>query len=484
MKRISDILSDCSIVQTIGFGSELMGNICFDSRKVTDADMFIAVRGSQVDGHNYIEKAIANGAKFIVCEEIPDKIIPELTYIQINDTKSGLGKIASAFFSHPSRNLNLVGITGTNGKTTIASLLYGITRSLGYSAGLISTIKVCYNEIERPATHTTPDPIQLHESIREMLEAGCDYVFMEVSSHAIDQERTAGLVFKGGIFTNLTHDHLDYHVNFANYRDAKKRFFDALSKNAFALINKDDKNGTVMVQNTKASIYSYSLKADSDYKVGLKEMHLEGNLLVIEGEEIWALLPGEFNACNVIAVYAACRLLGHSKTDVLKALSLQKSAAGRFEIFTSPKGTVAIVDYAHTPDALENVLETIRNIVKSDKKIITIVGAGGDRDKTKRPEMAKIAAELSDKVILTSDNPRSENPEDIIRDMELGLNQELKSKTVSIIDRNEAIKISCSFAESNDVILLAGKGHENYQEIKGVKYHFDDREKIKEYLNI
>lgn len=484
MTRVGDILSDCSIIQTIGPGSELMGNICFDSREVSDNDLFIAVRGTQVDGHNYIEKAIANGAKFIVCEEIPDIIIPGITYIQIDNTKSGLGKIASAFFGHPSRHLNMVGVTGTNGKTTVVSLLYGITRALGYSAGLISTIKVCYNDIVRPATHTTPDPIQLHKSLRDMLEAGCDYVFMEVSSHAIDQDRTAGLVFRGGIFTNLTHDHLDYHENFANYRDAKKRFFDGLNKNAFALINKDDKNGTVMVQNTKATVYSYSLKSDSDYKVGLKEMHLEGNLLEIEGEEIWAMLPGEFNAANLIAVYATCRILGHNKTEVLKALSLQKSAAGRFEIFNSTKGAVAIVDYAHTPDALENVLKTIRKIVNSSKRIVTIVGSGGDRDKTKRPEMAKIAAELSDKVIFTSDNPRSENPEDIIKDMERGLTKELKSKTVSIIDRNEAIKISCTFAESNDVILLAGKGHENYQEIKAVKFPFDDREKIKEYLNI
>ncbi|MCF8379745.1 MAG: UDP-N-acetylmuramoyl-L-alanyl-D-glutamate--2,6-diaminopimelate ligase [Bacteroidales bacterium] len=484
MKSIKDILSDCTIIQSLGKGEELNGKICFDSRLVAKGDMFIAVKGSMVDGHNYIENAILSGAEFIVCEEFPEKTYPGVSYFLLKDTKSGLGKISSAYYGHPSRDLKLVGVTGTNGKTTIASLLFGMTRSMGYSAGLISTIKVCFNEQERPATHTTPDPIQLHASLKEMLEAGCEYVFMEVSSHAIHQERTAGLVFKGGIFTNLTHDHLDYHQNFANYRDAKKKFFDGLNKDAFALINKDDKNGAVMVQNTKASVYTYSLKSDSDFRVGLKEMHIEGNLLEIDGEEVWTRLPGEFNAYNLIAVYGASVLLGHTKNEVQKALSLQKSAAGRFEIFSSAKGAVAIVDYAHTPDALENVLKTIRKIISAEKRIITIVGSGGDRDKTKRPTMAKIAAEMSDKLILTSDNPRSENPEYIIRDMEMGLSEELKAKTISIVDRNEAIKVSCSFADANDVILLAGKGHENYQEIKGVKLPFDDREKIKEYLKI
>lgn len=484
MIRITDILSDCTILQTIGKGSDLHGKICFDSRVVQKGDMFVAVKGNQVDGHNYIEKAIISGANYIVCEKLPENINPGVCYLKIDDSRSGLGKISSAFYGHPSRNLNLVGITGTNGKTTIASLLFDVTRSLGYSAGLISTIKVCINDLERPATHTTPDPVQLHASLKEMLEVGCEYVFIEISSHAIDQDRTAGLVFKAGVFTNLTHDHLDYHENFANYRDAKKSFFDKLDKHAFALINKDDKNGAIMVQNTRAHIHEYSLKTDSEYKVGLKEMHLEGNLLEIDGDEVWTRLPGEFNAYNVIAVFATCHLLGFKSSDVLQALSLQMAVAGRFEIFTSPKGTVAIVDYAHSPDALKNVLQTIRKIVKKDKRIITIVGSGGDRDKTKRPEMAKIAAELSDKLILTSDNPRSENPEDIIKDMEKGLSPEFIRKSVSIIDRDEAIKVTCSFAEENDVILLAGKGHETYQEIKGVKYPFDDREKIKEYLNI
>ncbi len=484
MSKITDILSDCTILQTVGNVNDFHGKIRFDSREVKNGDMFIAFKGSQVDGHNYIEKAIAFGADFIVCEELPEKINDDVCYLKIDDSKSGLGKISSAFYGHPSRNLNLVGITGTNGKTTIANLLFDVTRSLGYSAGLISTINVCINDLERPATHTTPDPVQLHASLKEMLESGCEYVFIEISSHAIDQNRTAGLEFKGGVFTNLTHDHLDYHENFANYRDVKKSFFDKLDKNAFALINKDDKNGAIMVQNTRANIHEYSMKADADYKVGLKEMHLEGNLLEIDGAEVWTRLPGEFNAYNVVAVFAICQLLGFNRKDVMQSLSLQKSAAGRFEIFASAKGTVAIVDYAHSPDALKNVLQTIRKIVKDNRRIITIVGSGGDRDKTKRAEMASIAAELSDKIILTSDNPRSENPEDIISDMEKGLSPEFIRKSVSIIDRNEAIKVTCSFAEENDLILLAGKGHENYQEIKGVKYPFDDREKIKKYLNI
>lgn len=483
MIKISDILANCEILEIIGDEKILQGEICFDSRLVKKSDMFIAVKGSQVDGHNYIDKAIILGASFIVCEVFPKDINENVCYIKIDNTRSGLGEISSNYFENPSKDLKLIGITGTNGKTTIASLLYDVSVSLGYAAGLISTIKVCFNNQERPATHTTPDPIQLNTSLKEMLEAGCEYVFMEVSSHAIDQDRIAGLEFKGGVFTNLSHDHLDYHPDFAAYRDAKKRFFDGLGSDAFALINKDDKNGRIMVQNTKANIHEYSLKSDSEYKVGLKEMHLEGNLLQIEGEEVWTSLPGEFNAYNVVSVFATGHLLGFSKAELLQALSVQKAAAGRFEIFKSLKGIIAIVDYAHTPDALENVLKTIREISDSKNRIISIVGAGGDRDKSKRPLMAKIAASLSDKLILTSDNPRSENPEDIIKDMEEGLDADLKKKTLRIIDRDEAIRVTCSFAEDRDVILLAGKGHEDYQEIKGVKHHFDDREKIREYLN-
>jgi len=483
MKKVSDILADCKILETIGGGKIFQGKICFDSRQVEEGDMFIAVKGSQVDGHDYIANTISLGASHIVCEQIPNEVNENICYIKLDDTRSGLGKISSAFFENPSKDLKLVGITGTNGKTTIASLLFDVSRFLGFSAGLISTIKICINDQELPATHTTPDPIQLNASLKKMLNAGCEYVFMEVSSHAIDQDRIAGLKFKGGVFTNLSHDHLDYHKDFATYRDVKKRFFDELGSDSFALINKDDKNGSFMIQNTIADVHEYSLKSDSEYKVAVKEMHLEGNLLQIDGEEVWTSLPGEFNAYNVVSVIATGHLLGFNYRELLEAVSIQKSAAGRFEIFSSAKGSIAIVDYAHTPDALENVLKTIRAISDGNKRIITIVGAGGDRDKLKRPLMAKIAASLSDKLILTSDNPRSENPEQIIEEMKKGLDNDLIKKMVSIINRDEAIKITCSLAEKSDVILLAGKGHENYQEIDGVKHHFDDREKIKEYLN-
>jgi UDP-N-acetylmuramoyl-L-alanyl-D-glutamate--2,6-diaminopimelate ligase len=483
MRDVNKILSGIELLEVKGEIAELHGTIAFDSRKVAEGDMFVAVSGTRVDGHHYIENALDAGAKYIICENIPLKLRSEVCYIRVADSQEILGLICSAFFDNPSDKLKLVGVTGTNGKTTIATLLYDSYISMGYPAGLISTIKVSVNGKDKPASHTTPDPVQLQSALNEMLETGCEYVFMEVSSHAIHQKRIAGLRFCGGIFTNLSHEHLDYHKDFADYRDTKKKFFDQLGKDSFALVNKDDKNGSVMVQNTDAGIHYYGLKSDSEYKAKLLEMHLEGNLLEINGKELWTRLPGRFNAYNLLAIYATGILLGAAEEEMMQKLSELESVDGRFEVIRTKQGPTAVVDYAHTPDALENVLKTIREI-KPDERLFTVIGAGGNRDKTKRPEMARIAVENSDKVILTSDNPRDEKPEAIIEDMKKGLDPVNIRKVMTIVNREEAIRTACSFAEENDILLVAGKGHETYQEVAGVRTHFDDREKIIEFLNI
>lgn len=484
MILLENILKSSGVLAIKGQGSKLNGRIVFDSRKVEKGDLFVAVKGTLVDGHDYIESAISKGAKFVVCETLPQKIRTGITFAKVENSAKALGKIASNFYGNPSKHLKIIGITGTNGKTTIANLLFDVTSSLGYIPGLISTINVRYNNINRPATHTTPDPVQLQSTLLDMFDNGIEYVFMEVSSHAIHQERIAGIEFKGGIFTNLTHDHLDYHGSFKNYVLAKKKFFDELSPKAFGLVNYDDKNGKVMIQNTRARKYGYSFTGRGDYNAKIIESHFEGSRLSINERETWIRLPGRFNAYNCLAVFAAGDLLGFDNEELLTDLSNQKPVEGRFEILRSDKGVTAIVDYAHTPDALENVLLTINDLRSENNRLITITGAGGDRDKTKRPLMARIAALNSDRVILTSDNPRTEQPEEIINDMKRDLDSELQEKIVSITEREEAIKTACSFAEPDDIILVAGKGHETYQEIMGVRHHFDDREKVREYLNI
>ncbi len=483
MVELEKILRSSGVLKISGSGIQLEGKVVFDSRKVEKGDLFVAVKGTVSDGHSFIDMAVEKGAGYIVCEEFPEKTSSKVTYIKVQNSARALGIIASNFYGNPSKSLKLIGVTGTNGKTTVASLLYEITLSLGYMAGLLSTIKVAFNQEVRPATHTTPDPVQLQSTLQDMLEDGIEYVFMEVSSHAIHQERIAGIEFTGGIFTNISHDHLDYHGNFKNYINAKKKFFDELSPKAFALVNYDDKNGRVMIQNTRAKKYGYGLSGVADYHAKVTESHLEGNLLSVNGKDLWTRLPGRFNAYNCLAIYGAGDLMGFQEDELLMAISEQKPVEGRFEIIMSERGVTAIVDYAHTPDALQNVLEAIMQLRQDRKNLITITGAGGDRDKTKRPLMAKIAAEYSDKVILTSDNPRSEKPEDIIEDMKKGLDPILTRKILTIVSRDEAIRTACSFADPDDIILVAGKGHETYQEIMGVKHHFDDREKLREYLN-
>ncbi len=483
MKNIEDILIDCRIVSIKGANRNFRGKICFDSRKVESGDIFVAIRGTDSDGHEFIDAAIEKGADFIVCENFPVDIHENIVYIKTEDSHQALGFIASNYFGNPSSDLKLIGVTGTNGKTTIASLLFRITEGLGYMSGLLSTIHILYNGVELPASHTTPDPVQLQSVLRKMADAGCEYVFMEVSSHAIHQKRIAGLKFAGGVFTNITHDHLDYHKNFKNYINAKKMFFDELPEGSFALINSDDRNSEIMVQNTPANKFTYGLKSMAAYKGSILESHLEGNLMKINGREVWTRLPGNFNAYNILAIYGTGCLLGFNQEELIKQISVQKPVDGRFELVQSNRGITAIVDYAHTPDALKNVLETIKDLRKENQRVICVVGAGGNRDKTKRPLMASIAAELSDKVVLTSDNPRNEDPQEIIRDMLEGMEDTLLKKVITITNRDEALKATCAFAETGDIILVAGKGHETYQEILGVKHHFDDREKIREYLN-
>jgi UDP-N-acetylmuramoyl-L-alanyl-D-glutamate--2,6-diaminopimelate ligase len=482
VKYLTDILKSTDLIRSAGSMDIAVGKLCFDSRKVEKGDVFVALKGTQSDGHTFISEVIKKGASVVVCEEWPDVQANNCTILQVLNSHETLARMASGFYDFPSEKLRLVGVTGTNGKTTIASLLYQLFTNLGYKCGLLSTINTRVAGKTSEATHTTPDPIQINALLAEMVLAGCEYAFMEVSSHAAHQRRIGGLKFAGGIFTNLTHDHLDYHKDFREYLMAKKLFFDALPKEAFALVNADDKNSKVMVQNCRAKIYSYSIKAMSDFKGKVTESHIEGNLLQIGHKEVWTRLPGIFNAYNILAIFGAASLLKANTDEIFAGISKLDSVSGRFEIIKSPAGITAIVDYAHTPDALENVLKTIREIKTDENRLITIVGAGGNRDKTKRPLMAKIAASLSDKLILTSDNPRNEEPECILNDMKAGLDPVLVKKMISITDREEAIRATCSFAEKNDIILLAGKGHETYQEIKGIRHHFDDREMLRKYL--
>ncbi|MGD0341579.1 MAG: UDP-N-acetylmuramoyl-L-alanyl-D-glutamate--2,6-diaminopimelate ligase [Bacteroidales bacterium] len=481
--ELEKILKGINVISLTGNDMREIDNITFDSRNVTKRSLFVAVKGSKSDGHDFIPGAAASGASAIICETLPAAPDKSITWIKTTDSAKALGQAASNFFGNPSSSLKLVGVTGTNGKTTIATLLYKMFTGLGHKCGLFSTVCNYVIDKELPATHTTPDPVQINRVMAEMVEAGCDYAFMEVSSHSADQQRIAGLIFAGGIFTNLTHDHLDYHKTFDNYLVSKKKFFDSLPQNAFALVNADDKNGKVMLQNCKAQHYTFSVRGAADFRCTLIEQSFEGMLLKIMGEEVWTRFVGDFNASNLLAVCAASELLGAGRKGILTILSNLTPVAGRLEVIRSQGGITGIVDYAHTPDALLNVIGTINKIRAKNIQLITVVGAGGDRDRTKRPEMAAISAEGSTKVILTSDNPRTEDPEMILNDMEAGITSEMKGKTLRICDRREAIKTAVMLAHKGDVILIAGKGHEPYQEIKGVKYHFDDREELKNALS-
>lgn len=479
-KRLNELLETIQVTEVIGEKNREIAGIHSDSRKVGDGFMFIAVKGTAVDGHTYIPKAVEQGAVAIVCEELPAERNEHCTYIKVKDSADALGRIASAWNGYPSEKLKLVGVTGTNGKTTIATLLYEVFRKLGHKVGLLSTVCNYIDDVPVPATHTTPDPIELNKLLAEMVAAGCEYAFMEASSHAIDQKRISGLAFDGGIFTNLTRDHLDYHKTVDAYLKAKKKFFDDLPASAFALTNADDKSGPVMLQNTKARKLAYSLRTLADFKGKILESHFEGTELEVNGKDVFVHFVGKFNAYNLLAVYGAAVTLGKEPEEVLVVLSTLHSVAGRFETIASPLGYTAIVDYAHTPNALTNVLNSIHEVLNNRGRLITVVGAGGNRDKGKRPLMAKEAAKLSDQVILTSDNPRFEDPDEIIREMAAGLNGEDMKRTLCITDRTQAIKTATLLAKEGDVILVAGKGHEDYQEIQGVKHHFDDREKLRE----
>ena len=478
--NLQEIVSGINILEIKGNCNQEISDIHIDSRKVEENHLFIAVKGTQTDGHAYIGKAIEKGAKAIICENFPEDLKNDVTYIKVADTEDCVGKIATTFYGNPTTKLELIGETGTNGKTTIATLLYNMFRKFGYKVGLISTVCNYIDDEAIPTEHTTPDPITLNKLLGRMADEGCKYAFMEVSSHSVAQKRIGGLTFAGGIFTNLTRDHLDYHQTVDNYLKAKKAFFDNLPKSAFALTNLDDKNGMVMLQNTKAKVCTYSLRSLSDFKGKVLEDGFEGMLLDINNVEVNVQFIGRFNASNLLAVYGAACLLGKKPEDVLLALSVLQPVSGRFDALRSPRGYSAIVDYAHTPDALVNVLSTIQEVLNERGHVITVVGAGGNRDKGKRPIMAQEAVKQSDKVIITSDNPRFEEPQDIINDMLAGLNKEEMRKVLCIVDRKEAIKTACMLAQTGDAILVAGKGHENYQDIKGVKYHFDDKEVIRE----
>jgi UDP-N-acetylmuramoyl-L-alanyl-D-glutamate--2,6-diaminopimelate ligase len=483
VKLLSEILYKTRLEEVVGSTNVAISSVTFDSRQVKKDSLFIATRGTASDGHNFIDKAIENGAVAIVCEELPIVQKDHITYIKVLDSSAALGYIACNYYDNPSEKLKLVGITGTNGKTTTVTLLFNLFRGLGYNVGLLSTVQNKINNTVIPATHTTPDALTLNELLAQMVEEGCQYVFMEVSSHAIVQHRITGIKFTGAAFSNITHDHLDYHKTFDEYIRAKKLFFDNLPDDAFALTNKDDRNGMVMLQNTKAKKYTYGLKSIADFKCKVIENHLNGLLLNLDGQEVWVKLIGSFNAYNVLVVYALSQLLKQDKVQVLTTLSNLNSVEGRFQYVKSKGGVIAIVDYAHTPDALKNVLETIKDIRTGNEQVITLIGCGGDRDTIKRPIMAQIACEYSNKIILTSDNPRTENPEDILNQMQAGINPVDAKKTLRISDRKEAIKTACSFAHSGDIILVAGKGHEKYQEISGVKHPFDDFEIVKENFN-
>ena len=477
---LKDLLRLAGKYEIAGNEETNVNGIEIDSRNIKDGNAFIAIRGTQADGHNYIGKAIELGAKTIICEKLPETTVEGITYVIISDTEDAVGKIATTFYGNPTEKLDLVGVTGTNGKTTIATLLYNMFRAFGYKVGLISTVCNYIDGEAIPTEHTTPDPITLNKLLGRMADEGCKYAFMEVSSHSVAQKRIGGLKFAGGIFTNLTRDHLDYHKTVENYLKAKKAFFDGLPKTAFALTNADDKNGMVMVQNTKAKVATYSLRTMADFKGKVLEDGFEGMLMDINNTEVNVQFIGRFNAYNLLAVYGAAYMLGKKAEDILLQLSVLKPVSGRFDSMRSPQGYTAIVDYAHTPDALVNVLNAIHDVLKGRGKVITVVGAGGNRDKGKRPLMAQESVKQSDKVIITSDNPRFEEPQDIINDMLAGLNKEEMKKVLAITDRKEAIRTACMLANQGDVILIAGKGHENYQDIKGVKYHFDDKEVVRE----
>jgi UDP-N-acetylmuramoyl-L-alanyl-D-glutamate--2,6-diaminopimelate ligase len=476
------ILKGIEIISVNGAKDVVISGIEFDSRKVKKDSMFVAVKGYKNDGHDFINDAIKSGASSVICEELPENPDKNIFWIKSSDSAKALGLAASNFYGNPSSSLKLVGVTGTNGKTTIATLLYRMFTGMGFKCGLFSTVCNYINEKELEATHTTPDPVQLNRLLSEMVERGCDYAFMEVSSHAADQKRIAGLKFAGGIFTNLTHDHLDYHKTFDNYLAAKKSFFDSLLPDSFALVNVDDRNGRTMIQNCRSRQFTFSVRGMADYRCSIIEQSFEGMGLKIQGEEVWTRFIGDFNASNLLAVYAASELLGAEKKEILTVLSDLYPVPGRLEVIKSTNGISGIVDYAHTPDALLNVIDTINKIREGGVKLITVVGAGGDRDRTKRPKMASICAEGSTMVILTSDNPRTEDPEKILDDMEAGISPDMKRKTLRIADRHEAIKTAVMLANKGDVVLLAGKGHEPYQEIMGVKHHFDDREELKNAL--
>ncbi|MCW1147282.1 UDP-N-acetylmuramoyl-L-alanyl-D-glutamate--2,6-diaminopimelate ligase [Flavobacterium lacisediminis] len=482
MKQLKDILYKVGIEAVHGATDITISKIEFDSRKIELNDVFVAIRGTLSDGHDYIEKALSLGAVAVICEEFPSVIVNGVTYIKVKDSNEALAFLAANYYENPSENIRLVGVTGTNGKTTIASLLYQLFKKAGFKVGLLSTVKIMVDEQEFKATHTTPDSLTINKFLDLMVQEGCEFCFMEVSSHGVHQKRTEALRFEGGVFTNLSHDHLDYHNTFAEYRDVKKSFFDNLPKSAFAITNIDDKNGLVMLQNTKAKKLTYALKSYADYKAQILENQLSGLLLKINDNEVWVKLIGSFNAYNLLAIYGVAVELGIEKVEALRLLSELESVSGRFQFIVSDTKITAIVDYAHTPDALENVLKTIEDIRTKNEQLITVVGCGGDRDKTKRPIMAHIASSMSDKAIFTSDNPRTENPETIIEEMEKGVEPQNFKKTVSILDRKQAIKTACQLANPNDIILIAGKGHETYQEINGVRHDFDDLQIVTELL--
>jgi len=479
---LKDILYKVKLEKVVGNTGVPITDIHFDSRSIGLNDVFVAIRGWVSDGHEFIKKACDNGAIAIICEELPEHFINGITYVQVADSQQALALMAANFYENPSENLKLVGITGTNGKTTISSLLYQLFKDSGYEVGLISTVKIMVGATEYKATHTTPDSLTINKYLREMVDAGVEFCFMEVSSHGIHQKRTEGLHFVGGVFTNLSHDHLDYHKDFKEYRDVKKMFFDQLPKQAFAVVNVDDKNGLVMLQNTSAKKYTYALKSLADYKAQILENQFSGLLLKINNNELWVKLIGSFNAYNLLSIYATAELLGLESIEILRHMSLLESVDGRFQYRISPNNITAIVDYAHTPDALKNVLETINTIRTGNEELITVVGCGGDRDAAKRPKMGQIAAQLSTKVIFTSDNPRTESPETIIEQIEVGVPPEHYKKTLSITDRKQAIKTACQMAEGGDIILVAGKGHENYQEVNGERKDFDDYKIVNELL--
>lgn len=478
MKVVKDILHKVAINSVVGNVEVAVTNVVFDSRKAIKNSMFVAQKGLVYNGHKFINKAIELGATAIVCEDLPEKLISDVVYVQVADSNLALAIIAANFYNNPSSKLKLVGVTGTNGKTTIATLLYKLFKKAGFKVGLLSTVKILVNDKEFKATHTTPDSVSINYYLNEMVGEEVDFCFMEVSSHGIHQKRTEGLEFDAGVFTNLTHDHLDYHATFKEYRDVKKSFFDSLPKSAFALVNVDDKNGEVMLQNTIATKYTYALKTMADFKAKIIENQFSGLLLSIDNQEVWTRLVGEFNAYNLTAIYGVAKLFGLETTKILTIISQLNSVEGRFQYVTSENGVVAVIDYAHTPDALKNVLQTIQNVKNDSKKIITVVGCGGNRDKAKRPVMGRIASQLSSQVIFTSDNPRNEDPQIIIDEMEAGVEKENLSKVVHILERSQAIKMATKLASKGDIILIAGKGHENYQEINGVRSHFDDYEEI------